>query len=187
MIDIHELLESLKLAFESKNIRVTDCLLPPLSMRQIIEDCEWYPDTLPDEIIQLYTWSGGQDPYGENLFIFRDVNLLSLGQAKIEYEIMIQTRAAEGFVNGINLKYCFPFAAADGSRYLLPSERHGLLRNMSRPVLQAFHDESEYFSSFRSMLRTCIEWVGHPKYDESPLWGMIEHEIWIRNNPDIIF
>lgn len=64
---LHQLLEELRLKFESKGLNVSGTLLPPLADHEIREKCDWFPGEIVSELMALYSWRGGQEPGPWNL------------------------------------------------------------------------------------------------------------------------
>jgi hypothetical protein len=187
-IQFHQRLELLRLAFEAKGHHVSPSLLPAVQELELRERCSWFPTELPEELVALYAWRGGQanDAWDEEFpFCFRDCAFSGLGNAEQEYKSMMQSSGSNPEDHYL-LKYSFPFAAFNGGWLVLPCKEQSLDRRFKRPVISVFQGIDVWFYSMELMIETCIEWVSHPKYaGNDHLQGDEEMEIWKRHNPGI--
>lgn len=180
-------LEELRLAYEKKGFNVSETLQPGLSAQETMTQCSWFPVKLPQEIIALYAWRGGQQESREEKdfpFMFRDCAFLTPTDAKHEYESMMQTYGTNP-ADAPLLRTSFPFAAYNGGWLVLPCAGQSLELNLQRPIISIMQGIDVHYYSIETMLATAIEWVLHPKFDGYSLPSDIELEIWQRHNPGI--
>lgn len=186
---IHGLLDELQRRFEVIGEAVSTHLLPPLNETALRRLCAWFPGQISEEIFALYSWRGGQESR-ENIapFWFRDVIFITPEQAEVEYRSMMATYGAmlTPEAIGVDLAQCFPFAAFNGGWYVFPCAGQAIDLVHPRPIVSVFQDVGAYYFSLEAMVRTCIDWVSHPKYkDWAGGWEHIEMEIWDRHNPGV--
>ena len=185
---IHQLLEELRATFERKGKSVTSTLLPHISEANLAAQCRWFPAALPEEILALYTWRGGQQLSDENAepFWFRDVIFIAPDAAEREYRSMMETygKLMPASSIGVELSRCFPFAAFNGGWYVFPCGGQALNLEFPRPIVSVFQGVDVYYHSLASMLKTCVAWVDDPAYG-SKSWEDVEMEIWRRFNPGV--
>ena len=186
--NLHMLLDRLLHAYESKEMHVSDSLLPALSKAELVERCKWFPGELPPEIVSLYSWRGGQekDAWESRFpFWFRDNSFCSIERAELEYKSMMASYGIYPADHEL-LKYSFPFAAFNGGWYVLPTKGQPFSSTLKAPVIGVLQGIDIYYFSMERMVSTCIDWVIHEKYGrESSLPGDVEHEIWQKHNPGI--
>lgn len=184
---LHDKLEALRRAFEEKGMTVSDTLLPGLSEPEIRSACDWFPASLPEELIALYAWRNGQqESAARNAFPFwfRDCAFIPLATAKTEYASMMSTYGAHPSDAPL-LKNSFPFAAFNGGWLLLPCAPQALEPRLARPIIFVMQDISIHFYSIELMVDTQTEWVSHPSYHAPGLSEADEMQIWRRHNPGI--
>lgn len=186
--NLHNLLDALVDAYESKGLRVGDSLLPPLSKAELERRCRWFPGKLPQEIVSLYAWRGGQanEAWDEDFpFWFRDNSFCSIDRAEREYKSMMKFYGIYPEDHEL-LKFSFPFASFNGGWYVLPTSGQPYSPNLSAPIVSVLQGIDIYFFSMEQMVRTCIDWVSHEKYKEGhSMPEDIEMEIWAKHNPGI--
>lgn len=185
---LHTQLEALRLAFEKKQHSVTKSLLPPIPEGELRARCAWFPTALPDEIVALYGWRGGQanDPWGEEFpFWFRDCGFCSPTRAAHEYHSMMESYGTNPDCHDL-LKYSFPFAAFNGGWLVLPCRTQSLDIRLARPVITVHLDISIHYHCIETMLATCVAWVSSPAYRPGhSLPEDIERRIWHQHNPQV--
>jgi len=183
---LHLLLDDLLKNYESKGMFIADTLLPALKEEEIKKQCNWFPTALPQEIIALYSWRGGQKDDEQPPFMFRDNVFHTLITAKLEYENMMESYGADPENHNL-LKYSFPFASLDGSFYVLPAKGHSFNVSLEKPVISVFQGIDMFFYSIVSMVSTSIDWVSNSKYENDYLFlsEKAEMEIWKKHNPSI--
>lgn len=185
---LHLYLNNLLAAYEAKGMKVTNSLLPALSEKQIREECSWFPEELPEEIISLYSWRGGQEEdagVSESPFLFRDNGFCSLERAQQEYKSMMASYGTNPDDHKM-LKYSFPIASFNGGWYVMPMKSHSFNPSLKRPVISVMEGIDVYFYTIESMVATCVDWVNHPKYDDDySLPNDLEMKIWQKHNPGI--
>ncbi|MEM8529182.1 MAG: hypothetical protein AAGG68_31410 [Bacteroidota bacterium] len=185
---LHQQLERLLNAFETKGINVKNSLLPGLSEQEIREQCAWFPGNIPEEIIALYEWRGGQDEsLGDDRFVFRDNKFCSLKKAEAEYQSMMQFYGIIDESTGQEtLKYSFPIASFDGAFYVIPTKSHSFDSALEKPIISVFQGFDIFYYSLEKMVETCVEWVQHENYEVTGLYPEeVELEIWQKHNPGI--
>jgi hypothetical protein len=186
--NLHRLLDALVYAYESNGLRVSKSLLPPLSQSDLEKQCSWFPGELPQEIISLYSWRGGQEQEAwdeEFPFWFRDNSFCSIDRAKREYKSMMETYGAYPEDHEL-LKFSFPFAAFNGGYYVLPTKGQPFSTNLKSPIVSVLQGIDIHYYSMELMVSTCIDWVSHDKYQaDHSLPEDIEMEIWEKHNPGI--
>ena len=186
---LHAQLDALQAAFETKGHQVSASLLPALQEPELRARCSWFPEPLPEELLALYAWRGGQakDAWDEPFpFWFRDCAFVSPERAAQEYASMMASYGQFADVKGL-LASCFPFAAFNGGWLVLPCKRQTLDKRLERPVISVFQGIDVHFHSLQLMVDTCVDWVSHPQYDtqDAALPEPLEMEIWRRHNPGI--
>ncbi|KJS28847.1 MAG: hypothetical protein VR64_22740 [Desulfatitalea sp. BRH_c12] len=187
-VNLHNSLERLLKAFESKGMNVNDSLLPALTESEIKNQCSWFPGELTDEIIALYEWRGGQTKdalESEQPFWFRDNSFCSIERARFEYKSMMDSYGTYKPDHHM-LKNAFPIASFNGAWYVIPTKGHNLASALKRPVISVHEGIVIYFYSIEKMVETCVEWVEHNNYSSDGLYPeSIEMEIWKKHNPGI--
>jgi hypothetical protein len=187
-VTIHQLLEQLRATFEKKGKSVTSTLLPPISEIHLAAQCGWFPAALPEEILALYTWRGGQqlEDDGAEPFWFRDVIFIPPDAAEREYRSMMETygKLMPASFLGVDLSRCFPFAAFNGGWYVFPCGGQALSPEFPRPIVSVFQGFDIYYHSLALMLKTCVAWVEDPAYG-SDSWEDAEMKIWTQFNPGV--
>lgn|SRR5512138_564068 len=185
---LHVQLDALRVAFEAKGHHVSRSLLPPLHEQELKERCTWFPGALPEELVALYAWRGGQGKGAheeEYPFWFRDCAFSSPERAEQEYKSMMESYGANPEDHEL-LKHSFPFASFNGGWLVLPCKDQRLDKRLQRPVISVMQGVDIHFYSLQLMVDTCVDWVSHPQYDrENQLPGAIEVAIWRRHNPGI--
>ena len=185
---LHEQLDKLLEAYESKGMTVRESLLPGIPEPELKKMCTWFPGELPEEIVALYEWRGGQakDAWEEEFpFWFRDNSFCSIQRAEYEYKSMMESYGTFP-ENHDMLKYSFPIASFNGSWYVLPTRSHNLDANLAKPIISVHEGIDIYFYSIEKMVQTCVEWVQHENYSPEGLYPEdIEMEIWKKHNPGI--
>ena len=186
--NLHAQLELLADAFESQGHDVRSSLLPGIGEERLQELCSWFPGNLPEELVALYQWSGGQekDAWEEEFpFLFRDNSFCSIERARFEYENMMMSYGAYP-ENREMLKFSFPFASFNGAWYVIPTNGHNLKSAIARPIISVLQSIDVYFYSMEKMVQTCIEWVSHENYSENGLYPQeVESAIWEKHNPGV--
>lgn len=182
-------LEAMRRAFEAKDLHVSDTLLPPIDAKTLARECAWFPASLPEELIALYGWRGGQAEDAWNTeypFWFRDDAFCSLRNAQREYLSMMSGYASMPGITGLTLTECFPFAAFNGGWLVLPCSAQTLDSRLARPVISVMEGVELFFYSMQTMVDTCLEWISHPLFSaDGSLPPDIELDIWRRHNPGI--
>jgi hypothetical protein len=185
---LHAKLEALRQAYEAKGFNVTDTLQPALSAQELQAQCSWFPAPLPEEIISLYAWRGGQIESGSDddfAFAFEGRTFLTLEDAKLEYDSMMSTYGAEPSDAPL-LRTCFPFAAYNGGWLVMPCADQSLEPRLERPIISVMQGISIHYYSLELMVVTALDEVLHPQYDGyNGLPEAISMEIWDRHNPGI--
>jgi len=185
---LQQLLDDLLAAYQAKGFSMKNTLLPPISASQLSEKCTWFPGDMLPELQALYAWHGGQNKGAwevETPFWFRDNAFLSIENAEHEYVSMMESYGSE-LSDQAWLKYAFPFAAFNGSWYVLPTRGHPFASNLRYPIISVFEGVDVYYYSIESMLQTCVDWVNHPSYSKDfTLPRDIEMSIWKKYNPGI--
>ena len=185
------LLEELRQSYEAIGERVTATLEAPISPTELVSSCRWFPGTLPEELLALYSWRGGQNVEKDAAaapFWFRDVIFSTPKRAEDEYKSMMSSygQMLPASTIGVELKYCFPFAAFNGGWYVFPCNGQAIDHVHPRAIISVFEGIDVYFHSFEMMLRTCIDWVKDPSYRKlSNDSGDIEMKIWQKYNPGV--
>lgn len=186
---VTELLDELRDAYLNRGLEVDRHLEPALSRAEIVERTRPLGLTLPDDLIEMYEWRGGQGEDAEmspDAFRFRDQTFASPEIALREYPLIQEFYAPEPDMipYGFELAEGFPFAAHMGASHVVVCGEHSLPSPDPHPVVHIHHDVTLFFHSLETMLLTCIEWVRHPRWtDPYGLPDDIEHEIWRRHNP----
>ncbi len=182
-------LEAMRQAFEAKDLRVSDTLLPPIDPETLARECAWFPAPLPQELIALYGWRGGQAEDAWNTefpFWFRDDAFCSLRNAELEYRSMISSYDRLSGISNLALRSCFPFAAFNGGWLVLPCMGQELDTRFTRPVISVMEGVDIFFYSMQTMVDTCLEWISHPLFSaDGSLPSDVELAIWRRHNPGI--
>lgn len=190
-VQILKLLDELRSAFISRGCDVDRYLQPGLSREEIVAQTSQLAFTLPEDLIDLYTWRNGQSSDAEwesEAFRFRDNSFISLERALVEYE---EFRQFYGPINsieedGFDLDLSFPFATLDGAWYVLVCGPHKLKSPHPHPVISIFEGIELSYHSLESMLNACIAWVSDPHWTkDSGLDPELEINIWKRHNPGI--
>ena len=185
---LHAKLKALRQAYESKGFNVTDTLQPPLSAQALKAQCNWFPAPLPEEIISLYAWRGGQIESGSEddfSFAFGGYTFLTLEDAKLEYDSMMSTYGAEPSDAPL-LRICFPFAACNGGWLVMPCTGQSLEPRLERPIIFVMQGISIHYYCLELMVATALDEVLHPQYDGyNGLPEKISMKIWDRHNPGI--
>lgn len=186
--NLHKNLDRLLSAYESKAMKVSESLLPPMLETEIRSKCSWFPGELTEEIIALYEWRGGQeeDAWGTEFpFWFRDNSFCSLERAEFEYKSMMSTYGVDPEDHEM-LKHSFPIAAFNGGWYVLPTKSHIFNSVLKRPIISVIQGIDIYYYSLEKMVETCVDWVESENYSEDGVNSEeIELEIWNRHNPGI--
>jgi hypothetical protein len=177
-------LDTLVRAYEEKGMIVS--LLPGIDEAELRARCHWFPGTLPQELVALYGWRGGQAHWDEDHLFWLGDNLFpSLEMAEQEYASMMETYGTDPEDHEV-LKYSFPFAAFNGGWYVLPTADHPFNSILPMPVLSVFQGVEPFFYSIQTMVDTYVEWVRHEQYTkEDHLPAEIERAIWEKHNPGI--
>ena len=188
---IHRLLDTLRNAYESIGENVTSTLQPSIGELRLRERCHWFPGPIPSEIFALYSWRGGQEPETEEgaaPFWFRDVFFITPERAEREYKSMMSSYGSmlrPGTI-GVDLEYCFPFAAFSGGWYVFPTRGQAIDPHHPRAIISVLQGVDVFFHSLELMLKTCIEWVEDPDYKpRSKNWGDLEMKAWEKYNPGV--
>lgn len=186
---IHQKLDTLLQAYESKGILVNQQLSPAMTEQDLKAQCGWFPETLPIEIIALYTWRGGQDTqWVTQPFWFRDTIFCDLKIAKENYQRIVVPYAEDGEedpdLGWEYLRQAFPFSSFDGAVYVIPSQNYVADERLARPIISVHEGVQAVFESLETMLDTCIEWVENGTYNEEDEFLEInnEREIWVKHN-----
>jgi len=186
--DIHTLLDTLLDAYQAKGFNVKTGSSSPYSKEQLQRQIDWFPGEIVPPLQALYTWHGGHlenSIENNSEFWFRDNAFLNLETAEREYKILRENFVG-GFFGDPWLKYAFPFAAFEGSWYVLPTREHPYSSELNYPVICVFEGIDVFFYSLQSMLLTCIDWVTHPEFrKDTTLPRDIELSIWRKYNPGI--
>ncbi len=185
---LHQHLDRLLNAYESKGMRVRESLLPGVPEAELKKRCAWFPGELIEEIVALYEWRGGQakDAWETEFpFWFRDNSFCSLERAESEYKSMMASYGKNPADHQM-LKYAFPIAAFDGSWYVIPTRSHNLNSVLKRPTICVHEGIDIYFHSLEKLVETCVEWVSHENYSTEGLYPeSLELEIWRKHNPGV--
>ncbi len=185
---LHAALDRLLAAYESKGMRVSETLSPPIPEDELRSACDWFPGELPPEIVALYGWRGGHEEvaWGSKApFLFRDNSFCNIERARRAYDSMMSSYGSYSS-DGRWLKYSFPFAEFDGAQYVLPARGHPFNASLKSPVISVFEGIDVYFYSLEKMVNTCIDWVSHPEYSEDySLPEKVEMDTWRKHNPGI--
>ncbi len=185
---LHQHLDRLLNAYESKGMRVGESLLPGVSEAELIKKCAWFPGDLIEEIVALYEWRGGQakDAWETEFpFWFRDHSFCSLESAASGYKCIMDSYGKNPADHQM-LKHAFPIASFDGSWYVIPTRAHNLDAAFKRPVISVHEGVDIYFYSLEKMVETCVEWVSHENYSTEGLYPeSLELEIWRKHNPGV--
>ena len=186
--NLHELLNSLLSAYEQKDMKVSESLLPGLSEGELREKLNWFPGEVTPELISLYGWRGGQEKdawESEFPFWFRDNSFCSIERAESEYRSMMDSYGSYPEDHEL-LKYSFPFASFNGGWYILPTKGQSFSTNLKAPIISVMQGIDIHYFSIEQMVRTCIEWVQHEEYGEDyTLPEEIEIQIWQKYNQGI--
>ncbi|MCJ7622219.1 MAG: SMI1/KNR4 family protein [Anaerolineaceae bacterium] len=190
---IPKLLDTLRTVFISRGCDVDRHLQPGLSREEIATKTSQLAFNLPEELIDLYTWRNGQRSdaeYEAEALRFRDNSFISLERGLAEYDEVRQYYGSPDFGKafGFDLERSIPFASFEGAWYVLICGSHKLKSPHPHPVVSVFEGIDLSFHSFRSMLNTCIAWVGDPRWTKDSGLGLdpeIEHKIWKDYNPGI--
>jgi hypothetical protein len=188
-VEIHSLLETLRMSFEAKGRHVSDALMPALSEAEFRQKCAWFPGEIANELLALYSWKGGQKLDESERFApfwFRDMIFSTPETAELEYKSMMETYGKEltPETTGVDLATCFPFAAFNGGWYVFPCGGQAIDLAHPRGIISVFQGIDIDFYSIRSMLKTCIDWAQHPLYQGgSSAWEEAEHQLWEKHNP----
>jgi hypothetical protein len=186
-----QLLDTLRAAYLAKNCPVDDYLQPGLTPEQIVSKTRQLGLTLPADLVQLYTWRNGQTDEAEDAsdaFVFRDNIFINLERAIAEYAEVLEYNSDSNTLedDGVLLKNCFPFAAFQGSWYLVVCGPHRLKTQSRHPVICVYEGMDLFFHSIDSMVKTCTEWVNHPSWaPASSLDYNLELGIWKKHNPGV--
>lgn len=183
---LHSKLDKLLAAYETKGMKVANSLLAPLSEKVVREKCLWFPGELPNEIVSLYAWRGGQeaDAWDSDYpFWFRDNSFCSIERAEIEYKSMMDSYGSDP-ENHEMLKYSFPFASFNGGWYVLPTGTLTFNTTLKKPIVSVHQGVDIFFYTIETMVDTCVDWVNHPQYEDS-LPDAVEMKIWCKHNPGI--
>jgi hypothetical protein len=190
-VRLHDRLDKLLDAFEAKGLRVSDTLLPPIPEAELRSLCSWFPERLPEELVSLYSWRGGQHPgpwdisEPDHPFWFRDYAFSSIESAESSYSSLMAASNQYPEFHDL-LVHCFPFAEFNGARLVMPTKANGLEPKLPRPIISAFEGIDVFFYTIESMVSTCVDWVSHPRYRSDPAeWQAIELQIWRDHNPGI--
>ncbi len=174
--DLPAKLERLRLVFEKAGHPIDNYLQPGLSREEIDARTRELPFRLPEELYALYMWRNGtkQDT---TLFLFRDQFFSSLEEG------MANLKALPFF----GVPKAFPFAAFEGSFYVLPIEPHSADPRYERPVVSVFEGVDVYFLSLSRMLDTVIDWFEQDV--RKPVGGVVQAEremaVWRQHNPGV--
>lgn len=189
---IHQKLDTLLRAYESKGISANQELAPALTEQELKERCAWFLDDLPKEIVALYTWRGGQDTqWVKQPFWFRDTIFCDLTTAENDYaQIVVQyaeDAEADSDLGWEYLRHSFPFTSFEGAVYVIPCQEFVADKRFARPIISVHEGVQMVFESLETMLDTCIEWAENGTYNEEDEFLEInhEHEIWKKHNPKI--
>ena len=182
------LLEELRAALIERGCDVDQHLMPGISPLELREEVRPLGLRLPDEVMELYAWRGGQGEEAEmavDALRFRDNVFIDIPSSLRTYEEIQQYRSA-GIEYGFDLGEAFPFAAFMGASYAVICGEHRLASPAAHPVVSFFEGVDLFFHSLETMVSTCIEWVRHPGWSkESELSQDTELEIWLRHNPGV--
>ena len=155
-----------------------DELNPGLSREAIAEKVAHLPYPFPEELYQLYMWKNGTQA-GSALFLFRDQVFSSIDVALSDLESL----------QYFEIEDAFPFAAFEGSYYVLPAQAYAFNEKLERPVVEVFEGVDVYFFSIEHMLDTQIAWIKEGIHAESDSSGFDRYErelkIWRKHNPGI--
>ena len=186
--NLHRQLDLLATAYEEKGLKVKQTMLPGIPEAELRKKCSWFPGELPEEIIALYEWSGGQvkdDWDVEYPFWFRDNVFSRIDRAKVEYSSMMSSYGSYPEDHEM-LKYSFPFAAFNGSVYVLPTKGHNLNSVLNKPIVNVFQGIDIFFYSIERMVETCVDWVRNDMYSYDGVFPeKVEQEIWQKHNPGV--
>jgi hypothetical protein len=193
MTIITALCEQLADAHEAKGIAVRSTLQPGLDPDFIRQEAAALGLDLPNEIVELYAWRNGHgftEPWQEGPAIFfRDTAFLSFETALAEYrQLQAFTEAVKSTLesDNVDLKKCLPISQREAMWHVVSCGKHLYGPDKQSPVVSVYHGVDLYFHSVESMLKTCIDWVSHPDWNEYDLVPEgIEMEIWRRHNPGI--
>jgi len=185
---LHAGLEALRLAYEAKGLNVTETLQPGLSADALRERCSgWFPAPLPEELLALYAWRGGQTETKDAkdfAFSFRDCAFSTPDDAKAEYISIMNSYGAHPRDTEL-LRNCFPFAAFNGGWLVMPCAGQSLQPALKRPIISILQGVDVHYHSIERTVTTATDWVRHPKHDGHGLPTDIELDIWQRHNPGI--
>jgi hypothetical protein len=194
MAIITELCEQLADAHEAKGIAVRSTLQPGLDRNYIRTEAAALGFDLPEEIVELYQWRNGHgfvEPWQEGPAIFfRDAAFLSFEAALAEYrEVQAYSEAVNSTLqeDKVDLKKCLPISQREANWHVVSCGKHLYGPDKKSPVVSVYHGVELYFYSVESMLRTCIDWVSHPDWNEFDLlMPDIEMDISRKHNPGFV-
>jgi hypothetical protein len=189
------LLDALRDEFRTRGLEVDRHLRPGLSRDAVVERTRELGLSVPDEIVELYGWHDGQSDEAEfapDAFQFRDNAFISLERAIVERGQILEFYGGydtdEYVPLGFDLEQCFPFATYMGSWHVVVCGPHTLASAHPHPVVNVYQGIVVFFHSIELMLRTCIDWVRHPRWSPESHLGLaddVELEIWRRHNPGL--
>jgi hypothetical protein len=201
MDEISTQLRRLSEVLQRKGADLEKCFYPGLTPEKVAASTARLPFRIPSEISALYQWQNGSPE--DSLLLFRDQRFLPLNEAIRECE-SIASNFNLANEHHLNLRTSLPFAAFDGSWYVVPTEEQNLRPDLERPVISVFEGIDVYFLSVGAMLDTVIEWfetgvttfsesgedlrdprarekaIAHAKWRDER-----EREIWRKHNPGL--
>ena len=179
-------LEALRQAFEANGRHVSAGLLAAVAEEDLRKRCAWFPAPLPDEILGLYAWRGGQandtwdEPYP---FVFRDCGFSSPAMAERSYRAIMDSYGRDPPDDAL-LRSAFPFAEFNGGWLVVPTRPEGY-GGLQRPVISVHQGINVWFHSVNAMVDTCLAWVSDPAWTNEGLPSDRELLIWRKYNPGI--
>lgn len=185
---------------EDQGYPLNDDLNPGLDRWDILALTKFFPGDLPEELIELYQWRNGQI-HGEwqesadyGLSLFRDNYFIPLYLAEEYYQTIQQYYIHDK--SQAFLRLVFPFAAFEGSTWVICCGEQPLKPELKHPIVSVFEGIEVFFFDLSSMLDTIVAWYQEGAYrikqkrsgTYTPLLDMdvnLERQIWERINPGV--
>lgn len=180
MATITELCEQLADAYDVQGVPVRENLRPGISREDLLRAVAPLRIAVPDEVIELYSWRNGHflefDPDLHRNLRFRDGIFLPADRIVDEYSR----------IQRVDLRATIPISAFEGAWYVVACGAHLYGSSFDHPVVHVHQGIDMYFHSTESMLRTCIDWVSSPYWENlSSLPEDFEMAVWRRHNPGV--
>lgn len=187
---ITDLCEQLADTYALQGVDVRANLKPGIARAEILEALASLRLVVPEDVIELYGWRNGHILHTdyERSLSFRDDPFLTIDGAVDAYLMMQHGYGIDSTLadDRVDLKMVIPISSFEGAWDVVACGAHLHGSHMDHPVIHVHQGISLYYHSIEAMLRTNIDWVASPHWEQfSSLPRDVEMAIWERHNPGI--